>query len=149
MRLEFWKYWVFNDPAWDWRTFDYDRDVSYADAKVAAVNASNPDLSAFKARGGKILMYSGWADPTGPPMDAVNYYERVEKVMGGGRTQSLSFDCSWCPEWHTASAGPGRISLETLLLPRRSQSTRSTMCLVRLRNGWKKDWLPTISLRLT
>ena len=57
MRLGFWQYWVFNDATWDWRTFDYDRDVAYADAKLAAVNDSNPDLSAFKARGGKILMY--------------------------------------------------------------------------------------------
>jgi feruloyl esterase len=64
------------------RTFDYDRDVAFADEKLAAVNASNPDLRAFHARGGKVLMYSGWADPVGPPMDAINYYERVRKVMG-------------------------------------------------------------------
>ncbi len=90
MRLEFWKYWVFSDPEWDWRKFDYDRDVAYADAKLAAVNASSPDLSAFKKRGGKILMYSGWADPVGPPMDAVNYYKLVEEVMGG-RDKTESF----------------------------------------------------------
>jgi feruloyl esterase len=90
MRLDFWKFWVFNDPAWDWRTFDYDRDVAYADAKLAAVNASDPDLDAFKSRGGKILMYSGWADPIGPPMDAINYYQRVEEAIGG-RQKTESF----------------------------------------------------------
>ena len=38
MRLEFWRYWLFDDPKWDWRKFDYDRDVAYADARLAAVN---------------------------------------------------------------------------------------------------------------
>jgi len=69
MRLDFWRYWVFNDAAWDWRTFDYDRNVAYADEKLAVVNASSPDLHAFQERGGKILVYSGWADPVGPRCD--------------------------------------------------------------------------------
>jgi len=90
MRLDFWKYWVFNDPNWDWRTFDYDRDVAYADQKVASVNASSTDVKAFKDRGGKVLMYSGWADPVGPPLDAVHYYEQVSSAMGGlQRTQDF------------------------------------------------------------
>jgi len=107
MRLDFWKYWVFNDPAWDWRTFDYDRDVAYADAKLAAVNASSPDLSAFVARGGKILMYSGWADPTGPPMDAVNYYERVAKVIGGREKTESFFRLFMVPGMAHCAGGPG------------------------------------------
>ena len=37
--------------------------MAYADAKLAAVNATNADLNAFRSRGGKIVMYSGWADP--------------------------------------------------------------------------------------
>ena len=107
MRLEFWKHWVFNDAAWDWRTFDYDRDVTYADTKLAAVNASNPDLGAFKARGGKILMYSGWADPVGPPVDAVNYYQRVEEVMGGREKTESFFRLFMVPGMAHCRGGPG------------------------------------------
>jgi feruloyl esterase len=107
MRLGFWQHWVFNDAAWDWRTFDYDRDVAYADAKLAAVNASNPDLSAFKACGGKILMYSGWADPIGPPMDAVNYYEHVEKVMDGREKTQSFFRLFMVPGMAHCRGGPG------------------------------------------
>src|ERR1700730_664923 len=107
MRLDFWKYWVFNDPTWDWHTFDYDRNVAYADAKLAAVNASSPDLSAFRSRGGKILMYSGWADPTGPPMDAVNYYQRVEKVMGGQEETESFFRLFMVPGMAHCGGGPG------------------------------------------
>ena len=107
MRLEFWKYWVFNDAAWDWRTFDYDRDVTRADKELAAVNASDPNLGAFKARSAKILMYSGWADPVGPPMDAVNYYRRVEEVMGGRKKTESFFRLFMVPGMAHCRGGPG------------------------------------------
>ncbi|MGA2000661.1 MAG: tannase/feruloyl esterase family alpha/beta hydrolase [Terriglobales bacterium] len=106
-RLDFWKGWVFNDPAWDWRTFDYDGDVALADKKMAVVNASDTDLRAFKARGGKIVMYSGWADPVGPPMDAVNYYERVITAMGGLQQTSDFFRLFMVPGMGHCNGGPG------------------------------------------
>lgn len=107
MRLEFWKYWVFHDAAWDWHTFDYDRDVARADTELAAVNASNADLSAFEARGGKILMYSGWADPVGPPMDAVDYYQGVQKVVGGREKTEAFFRLFMVPGMAHCRGGPG------------------------------------------
>ncbi len=107
MRLDFWKYWVFEDPHWDWRKFDYDRDVAYADTKVAAANATSSDLSAFRVRGGKILMYSGWADPTGPPMDAVNYYKRVEEASGGRQQTQSFFRLFMVPGMAHCGGGPG------------------------------------------
>ena len=107
MRLDFWKYWVFNDAKWDWRKFDYDRDVAYADTKMAAVNASSSDLSAFEARGGKILMYSGWADPTGPPMDAVNYYKQVEEAARGRQQTDSFFRLFMVPGMAHCGGGPG------------------------------------------
>ena len=107
MRLDFWKYWVFNDANWDWHKFDYDRDVAYADAKVAAVNAISPDLSAFRERGGKLLMYSGWADPIGPSMDAVNYYKGVEKGAGGRQQTESFFRLFMVPGMAHCGGGPG------------------------------------------
>lgn len=107
LRLDFWKYWVFNDPNWDWRKFDYDRDLAYADTKVAAVNASSPDLNAFRARGGKILMYSGWADPTGPPTDAVNYYKRAGEAVGGRQQIESFFRLFMVPGMVHCGGGPG------------------------------------------
>jgi feruloyl esterase len=60
---------VFDAPQWDWRTFDYDKGVAYADKKVGAeINQINPDLSAFKMRGGKLLQYHGWNDPAISPL---------------------------------------------------------------------------------
>jgi feruloyl esterase len=36
------------DPAWDWLTFDLDRDTSLVDKKADFIDAVNPDLSAFR-----------------------------------------------------------------------------------------------------
>jgi feruloyl esterase len=88
-RLDVWKYWVFNNPNWNWHTFDYDKDVATGDEKMAAVNATNPDLRPFAQRGGKLLVYHGWVDPVGPPADAIDYHHSVEKVVGSAKTASF------------------------------------------------------------
>src|SRR4029078_3476219 len=54
---------AYQDANWDPKTFDLDKDLKAVDEKVGSiVNAVNPDLRAFKARGGKVLMYHGWND---------------------------------------------------------------------------------------
>ena len=85
------------------------------------MNASNPDLGAFKAHGGKILMYSGWADPVGPPMDAVNYYHRVTELMGGREKTESFFRLFMVPGMAHCRGGPGPNSfgaLSTIASPR-------------------------------
>ncbi len=65
------------DPSIDPAKFDYDKDmIRYADAR-ALLNATDPDLSAFRARGGKLLMYFGWADTALSPMMGIDYYEKA------------------------------------------------------------------------
>jgi feruloyl esterase len=44
---------AYQDPNWDWKKFDIDRDVKFVDEKTGFINAVDPDLSKFKARGGK------------------------------------------------------------------------------------------------
>jgi feruloyl esterase len=74
------------DPNWDWRTFDLERDTALALEKGGYVEVTDPDLSAFKSRGGKLLMYHGWNDGgTGgaiSPLNSVNYYSSVLAKMG-------------------------------------------------------------------
>jgi feruloyl esterase len=75
---------AYNNANWDWKTFDVDKDLPIVDQKVGAiVNAVNPDLSKFKARGGKLLMYHGWNDTAISPGNAIDYYTSVQKKMGG------------------------------------------------------------------
>ncbi len=89
-RTEFWNYFVFNNASWDWRTFDFDRDLEYANRKIGYVSAIDHDLSAFKRSGGKLLLYAGWSDPILPGGDPIHYYEEVTHAMGG-RDETESF----------------------------------------------------------
>jgi feruloyl esterase len=50
------------------------------------LDATDPDLSRFKARGGRIVSYFGWADPALNPMMGVNYYESVLQKLGPATT---------------------------------------------------------------
>jgi feruloyl esterase len=80
------RYLAHEDPAWDWRTFDLDRDTSPIEKKAGFIDAVNPDLSAFRARGGKLLIYHGWNDGGSggaiSPQNSINYYSSVLARMG-------------------------------------------------------------------
>ncbi len=72
-----------DDPAWDPKSFDLERDLALALANVGFVtNAIDPDLRAFKARGGKLLLYHGWNDGLISAGNTVNYHDAVVKTMG-------------------------------------------------------------------
>jgi feruloyl esterase len=75
---------AYNSMAWDAKGFNLDRDLKAVDEKVGSiVNAVNPDLKAFKSRGGKLLLYHGWNDTAISPGNAIDYYQSVLKKMGG------------------------------------------------------------------
>jgi feruloyl esterase len=67
---------------WDWRAFDFDRDAALAAEKTGAVlDATDPDLGAFRAAGGKLIVYHGWNDQVIFPGSSVAYYEAVAKEL--------------------------------------------------------------------
>jgi feruloyl esterase len=83
--VEFFKYYVLRDPNWDYRTrpLNYDGDVAASDrAEIQPVNAVDPDLRKYFARGGKLLLIEGWNDTAVPPKVAINYYNRVVATVG-------------------------------------------------------------------
>jgi hypothetical protein len=75
------------NPSYDWMTFNIDNDYDKLQATRSALDATDPDLSRFKARGGKLVSYFGWADPALNPMMGVNYYESVLRRMGPSTTE--------------------------------------------------------------
>ena len=74
---------VYSDPKWDFRTFDPVAGLAAAREKTSkALDATNPDLSAFAKRGGKLIMYHGWADAAISPLYSIHYYEEVQQKLG-------------------------------------------------------------------
>jgi feruloyl esterase len=114
MRVGVYRYFLFDDPNWDWRTMDWDRDIAYADARLGFMSARDPDLTAFKRRGGKLLMYTGWADPVAVPKDIVKYYEAVNKTMGGSEKTKDFFRFFMAPGMGHCGGGPGPNTFDTL-----------------------------------
>ncbi len=71
------KYLVFNNPDWDYSTYDFSN--YRKDTRLAAsfLNATTADLDAFKARKGKLIIWHGWADPALPARATADYYRQV------------------------------------------------------------------------
>ena len=75
---QFFKYFVFADPNWSYRGYDVAANWYRDTRRVASfLDADNPDLGAFRARKGKLLLWHGWADPALNPLATVRYYDRV------------------------------------------------------------------------
>jgi feruloyl esterase len=102
---------------WNWRTFDFNRDVATVDATLASmVNATDPDLHIFKAHGHKLILYHGWADVIVPSLESINYYRTVEdaqaKVAAIDRRSNLEetqsfFRLFMVPGMAHCAGGPG------------------------------------------
>jgi feruloyl esterase len=73
---------VFEDPQWDFRTLNFDTDVTLAAEKAGIVlNSNNPDLRSFRAHGGRLIQYHGWADAAISPFGSIEYYEQVRSFL--------------------------------------------------------------------
>jgi Tannase and feruloyl esterase len=104
---------VYQNPSWDFRTFNFDRDVGLLDDKLGpALNATNPDLQTFKKNGGKLILYHGWSDPGVTPLSTVDYYDRVTSKMGGKNVGEFVRLYMARRECSIAATVPGRMSSE-------------------------------------
>ena len=70
---------VLENPNLDVHTMDVDAAVALADKKFGFINHTSPDLDAFMQRGGKLIMYHGWDDPSISAMNSIEYYDSVVK----------------------------------------------------------------------
>jgi feruloyl esterase len=102
---------VFEKPDWDYRTFDFDAQMAIAESKVGALaDAINPDVSAAKRRGVKIIQYHGWNDQTLQPAYSTQYYERVTAAMGGLAKTEDFYRLFMVPGMSHCYSGPGASS---------------------------------------
>jgi hypothetical protein len=104
-----------SDGTFDWRTFSLDRHASKLQPFGETFSPTNPDLSALKNRGGKLLLYHGWADPALSAFGTVAYYEDVVKKAGGRRQSDQFVELFMVPGMHHCQGtGPGPNTFDML-----------------------------------
>jgi feruloyl esterase len=85
--LEYWLYYLAQNPKWDWTTLTYAGFEQLWTRSVeqfgAAIGTDNPDLTRFRDRGSKVIIYHGLADQLIPAAGTIDYYQRVQQRMGG------------------------------------------------------------------
>lgn len=102
------KYVVFRDPNWDWRTFNIDADAALADRMDnGTINAASPDLNRFVARHGKLILYHGWTDTNITPRATVDYFEKVVEQLGGPSETAQSVRLFMVPGMNHCGGGEG------------------------------------------
>jgi feruloyl esterase len=102
---EVYRWMVFDDPNWKVETFDLDRDYPQAKARIGdVINAEDPDLRAFAKRGGKLIMYQGWADPAITPLETIGYLDAVRKASPSAARNVRLF---MVPGMMHCAGGPG------------------------------------------
>jgi Tannase and feruloyl esterase len=102
------RYVVFKDPNWDWKTFNFDSDVVRGDRPENLVmNATDPNMKAFFGHGGKLLLYHGWSDPNIPALNTLKYYKSVVDTMGGTAKAANSVRLFLAPGMGHCGGGEG------------------------------------------
>jgi len=106
--------WVFGAD-WNWRQFDFDhQDTIFTQKLAGMVNATNPDIDAFRAHGHKLLIYHGWADSLVAPGESINYYNAVLARAKDDPKIDQSVRLFMVPGMSHCSGGPGATHFDAL-----------------------------------
>ena len=104
---DYFKFVVFEDPNWSFKTLNFDSDVAKAKNRDGGVlSAMNPDLRPFFGRGGKLIQYHGWTDQQVMPENSINYYKSVLAAVGE-TTANTSYRLFMAPGMNHCGGGDG------------------------------------------
>ncbi len=113
--LDQFRFIVFGDPEWTVRRFDFDRDIARAEAgDDDTINALNPNLGRFFARGGRLIQYHGWSDPQISAGISPQYYKRAADLYGGIPAIQDSYRLFMAPGMGHCSGGAGPNTFDML-----------------------------------
>ena len=106
--LDHFRFLVYKDPEWDITKFNAATDVAkLEDGDSGIFDARTADMKAFFARGGKLLMYHGWADPQITPLNTVSYFQQSVAASGGAGKVSGSYRLFMAPGMAHCGGGEG------------------------------------------
>jgi len=98
---------VYGKVDWNYRDASVNEAMKVADEKTAQMlNATEPNLKAFKARGGKLILYHGWNDAAISALNTINYYNDVVRKMGARKSEAF-VRLYMVPGMQHCSGGPG------------------------------------------
>jgi feruloyl esterase len=110
------RYVVYQDPDWDWRNFDLERDSARADAVDQNIDELDPHLAAFAKHGGKLLIYHGWADQQVAPGSSIEFYESVLKLSANSAQGSNWIRLFMVPGMAHCTGGEGPDTFDKISL---------------------------------
>lgn len=113
----FFRYLAFekDDPEYDWRkSFELARDLPKIETVARIISPTDPDLSAFRKSGGKLLLYHGWADPAITAYGTIDYYDDVVAKSGGRKRADEFVRLFLAPGMHHCAGGPGPNAFDSL-----------------------------------
>jgi feruloyl esterase len=103
----YFRYMVTGDPKWNFLTANVDASLEMAIKETRAdLDSTDPDLSRFAARGGKLIIYHGWNDPAISAWNSIDYYASVKKKMGDEQTDGF-LRLYMAPGVEHCAGGPG------------------------------------------
>jgi len=77
---EIFKYFVFNNPLWDYSTYNFEDYILSTELSASNLNATSYDYNDFNKNGSKLIVYHGWNDHALSALETIDYYEKVEKM---------------------------------------------------------------------
>jgi feruloyl esterase len=114
--LDWFRYFLTQDPDFDWTTLTRDGYERLFEQSIEqfglVIGTDNPDLRAFRDRGGKAIVWHGWSDSLITAPGSVDYYERVVAEMGGRRETESFIRLFMAPGvGHCGGGGPSPAGL--------------------------------------
>lgn len=111
--LPFFRFFVYGDAAWDFRSFDFHAAPARIDAMLGeALDATDADLRPFHRQGGKLIHFHGYSDPDIPPRASIEYHDRV--VANYGANAGDFYRLFMVPGMGHCGGGPGPNNFDML-----------------------------------
>lgn len=98
---------VYNDPQWDETTFRRSADLAAANRVMPELRADKVAIAPFLQRGGKAILYQGWADPSTNAGPTLEYYARLAQANGGLERLDDDVRLFMVPGMYHCRGGPG------------------------------------------